>query len=79
MSSIKLSCQEAFDFADDGELVSSVPIKYGTLDSYVLEEDWIYRKMDIVVTDDGWQEDGFETYEVKPVEKTIIEWVKVKW
>ena len=78
---IHLTKEEVFDYTEDGELVKTSSAKYGALETYVFQKD---NKHYMISVDahhsEGWQllKNKNVAYEVVPVEKTVIEWVKVK-
>lgn len=79
MKTIKLSKEEVFDIAEEeATMVKQLVAKYGYIESYVFERDGSHFMFDVEVND-GWEvdEDGLIAYEVRPVEKTVVEWVKV--
>ncbi len=79
MNTIKLSKEEVFEATEDGTLVQSLPAKYGSLESYVFERGGTNYMITVYQhQSEGWQLETSNTaYKVKPVSKTITEWVKI--
>ncbi len=81
MSTIKLTKDEASDIIENANIeIDAGGWRWGTVKGYVFAQDEKYYRMDVRFhCEEGPQLDyGIDAYEVKPVERTVTDWVKVQ-
>ena len=75
---ITLSKEEAIEIIEESIPVSTGTWKWGSLENYVFEKDGSHYMFSLPIhLQEGWQlDDTVMATKVKPVVKTITEWVK---
>ncbi len=75
---IKLTKEEFFDVTETGAETTCEPWRWGTTRTYVFERDGKHFEVTAQFhSQDGLQDDTFDAYEVRAVEKTVTTWERV--